>query len=603
MRLRRKSVDLPYGDYFMITMNIADSFGGLTSAMLERSRVFADVAGVPTTIITVDPQPTYGHVQQRLIDERRISSNVKIVNFHEELRSRPGPPTAPLLDAISGPDVTLEVDENGAPFCQTQLDPGSRLPHRLIYTRPDGRVYLEEQRKHDEAGNRTDRTFVRYFPDGPTQYANAGKLYRAWFDEIKGDRFTVLIVDSKFAAIHFRSYERPDVYKFHVLHGYHAIDAGHPITGRLTSQRRPVLMAQECWDGIITLTDSNRRDLEMRFGPSNNRFVVSNIVQRSPKYPPFRRRSRTRGVMIARLAPVKNIPRAMRIIKLAHAQDPRIGLDIYGGGPDEDKLRKLRSSMGLDDVVFFHGPTPHASRHFDRAAFTLITSNSEMQPLVLMEAMGRGCPPIALDIRYGPADILRHGITGFLIPNLSEKWAAHSVIRVVNRGMRARLVSHMTWHSSRNFSAGAALAQWSRAIAAARRQRSERVLFSALQAGQALATGHGTASSLRIPLEVGLTQGSMANLHFDLVWITRETGCTHLLPGVYDDGDVTVSEPFPTSKFLDEHTEPTDAYLQVSGANVAHRLRISISSDAPEWTIDGRSSYRTVNGNLSIKVS
>lgn len=315
--------------------------------MLERARIFSEVACVPTTTLTVDAQPMYRRVKQRLVDESRLSSKVNIVNLHEELRSRPSPPRTPSIETATGPDFEMNVDDNGSPFCRTLLDPTSRLTHRLINTRTAGSIYLEERRNHDETGNRTDRTSIRYTPDGETEHRNAGELYRACFDEIRGRQLTILIVDSKFSPIHFSSYEHPDVYKFHVLHGYLPIDAGHPSTGQMTSQRRAVLNAQECWDGIITLRDSNRLDHEKRFGPSNNRFNESNIVQRSQKYPLFSRRSRTRGVVNARLTPVKNVLRAMRIMKLPHQQDPRIKLDIYGRGPDEARLTKLKISMRL----------------------------------------------------------------------------------------------------------------------------------------------------------------------------------------------------------------------------------------------------------------
>jgi poly(glycerol-phosphate) alpha-glucosyltransferase len=31
--------------------------------------------------------------------------------------------------------------------------------------------------------------------------------------------------------------------------------------------------------------------------------------------------------------------------------------------------------------------------------------------------MGRGCIPISYDIPYGPADIITHGVDGYLVPN------------------------------------------------------------------------------------------------------------------------------------------------------------------------------------------
>lgn len=598
---RNRPPSLPGGDYYMITMHIADSFGGLTAAMLERARVFADVAKVPTTVITVDPRPTYAFVKQRLIDEGRITASVAMVNFHEELRARPSHPEGLRLAPQPADLDVWEYDDDGLPFCHTEVDPESGLATRLTYTRPDGSVYLEEFRGHNDAGKRTSRRFIRHDQSGATPYPEAGSLYRAWFDEIKNARPTYLIVDSKFSAIHFGTYERPDTYKFHVLHGYHAVAAGHPLTGALTPQRRPFLTTQERWDGVVTLTESNRKDLQERFGPADNRFVVTNIVPRSPKFPSFSRRSRTRGVMVARLAPVKNIPKAMRIIQLAHQKDPRITLDIYGGGPDADELKALRTSMGLDGVVTFHGPTPQAASHFDTAAFTLLTSHSEMQPLVLMEAMGRGCPAIALDIRYGPRDLIQHGVTGFLVPGASEKWAARSVLRAVNHRFRARLVSRMAWRRSRDFDVNAALHQWVTAIHAAQRHRPNRILFKTLRLRDATCAGQSETASLDVPVDVELSEGRLSELSFGLVWVDRVSGESTFCPGLLQDGVVSVAKPLPTAALARAGTDPLDAYLQISGHNVARRNRVPIAEQAPRWHHEGRISYRTVNGFLSLK--
>ncbi|MGP5396830.1 glycosyltransferase [Arthrobacter rhombi] len=601
MPIRHGSPTLPRGNYFMITMQIAESFGGLTAAMLERARVFSDVAQVPTTVVTVDPRPTYAPVQQRLIDEGRITPSVNMLNFHEELRSRTGDPKARRLDPNAAGEGTWELDDGGFPFCLTREEPHTGLVTTLTYTRADGSIYLEEFREHDVSGKRTSRRFIRHEATGTTPYPEAGSLYRAWFDEVKGEGPSYVIVDSKFSAIHFGPYERPDTYKFHVLHGYHAVDAGHPLTGALTRQRRPFLTTQERWDGVVTLTDRNRQDLEERFGPANNRFVVTNIVPRVPRYPAFSKRSTTRGVMVARLAPVKDIPRAMRIIKKVHQQDPRVTLDIYGGGPDAEALEDLRTSMGLDGVVNFHGPTPQAAQHFDTAAFTLLTSRSEMQPLVLMEAMGRGCPAIALDIRYGPKDLIKHGITGFLIPGSSEKWAAHSVLRAMNNRLRARLVSRMAWRQSNAFGVDAALHQWATAFNSARRQSSGRILFNTLLLLEAKQSGQGRTASLRIPLDMELSRGIASGLEFSLVWVDRESGESSAAPGNLHEGEVIVECPLPTADLARNSTEPLDAYLQIQGNNVARRLRVPLPEQGSIWRHEGRVSYRTVNGFLSFK--
>ncbi|MBB2996795.1 hypothetical protein [Paeniglutamicibacter cryotolerans] len=90
-----RKTTLPTGHYYMVTLQISDSFGGLTSALLERARVFADVAGVPTTILTVEARPSYQQVKARLIEEGHITESVRMLNFHEDIRSRGIAPEAP----------------------------------------------------------------------------------------------------------------------------------------------------------------------------------------------------------------------------------------------------------------------------------------------------------------------------------------------------------------------------------------------------------------------------------------------------------------------------------------------------------------------------
>ncbi|WP_221184786.1 glycosyltransferase family protein [Paeniglutamicibacter cryotolerans] len=203
------------------------------------------------------------------------------------------------------------------------------MAEQIFFTRADGTVYLIEHRDHDREGTRTGRRFTRFAESGSSDYPNAGSMYRTWFDEVRTQGPSYLILDSKFSAIHFTDYQNDDVLKFHVVHVEHV---GNPVTGTLIKSRGLFLLRQDRWDGVICLTDRNRADLSARFGPANNRFVISNIVPRQRSLPAWSRRSRTRGVMVARMSEVKDIPMVLRIIKQAHEHFPSVTLDIYGGG-------------------------------------------------------------------------------------------------------------------------------------------------------------------------------------------------------------------------------------------------------------------------------
>ena len=592
---------LPDGDYYMVTMQIADSFGGLTAAMLERAKTFVEIGEVPTTILTFDPRPSYDPVRERMLAEGRLTKRVRILNMHESMRALPAAASAPMLTVDGTVAGDWVLDDAGHPFSYTMVDPASGQPATISFTSPDGAVYLHEEREYNTKGGRISRIFTRYTDTQEIRYANASELYRAWFDEIRAERPTYLIVDSKYSATHFAHYERADTYKFHIQHGYHSVAAGHAIAAPLTPQRRPVLTRQERWDGMILLTERNKEDLDARFGATNNRFVVSNIVERLNALPAYGMRDHKRGVMIARLSPVKDIPLAMRIMKRVHAEDPEVTLDIYGGGPDLDKLLERRSKLGLDSVVTFHGNTPGAAQHFDKAAFTLLTSQSEMQPLVVMEAMGRGCPTIAHDIRYGPRDMIRDGISGFVVPPHDEALAAEKVLHLTSQRFSARRMSKQAWRQAKEFGHVAALGQWAAAIEAAASNRAQRILATDLQVGPVTPHEDRLALTLRMPVSTELHLGSEEDLAYEFLWMNRTSGSQHRIKASRDGDTVTVPDAWPYALDPSENDDPWDAYLQIAGQNLSRRVRVPIETDHSALQFNGRTSYRTVNGFWSLR--
>lgn len=592
---------LPDGDYYMVTMQIADSFGGLTAAMLERARVFAEMAQVPTWILTVDPRPSYKDVREKMIAEGRITSRVTLLNLHEDFRTSPVSESTPKLSPTELTVGEWTFDSNGSPFSYSVDEQIHNLPASISYTNAQGYVYLHEERTYSAAGNRNGRTFTRYDAAGTTSYANAGALYRAWFDEIRRNRTSYLIVDSKYSATHFATYDAADTYKFHVLHGFHAVAAGNAIAAPLTPPRKPVLVSQERWDGIIALTERNKQDLDLRFGRTNNRFVVSNIVERSERFPSSRLRSRKNGVMVARLAPVKGIPLALKIMKRANKLDPEITLDIYGGGPELESLLALRHELGLDHVVTFHGAVEGAAKFFETAAFTLLTSKSEMQPLVLMEAMGRGCPSVAHDIRYGPRDLISDGHNGFVVSPGDANNAANKIVALTKNRFRAKRISKNAWTDAEKFGAHGALRQWAETIQQAAKNRTHRIVPDVLAVGPIEFTEQNLHVSAELSIETTFKDGNLADLEYALVWMNRTSGTQQLIPGVRQKNLLTFANVLPVDIDPLENDEPLDAYIQISGRNLSRRLRVPIESDHSEIQFNGRSSYRTVNGYWSLR--
>ncbi|NKX52811.1 glycosyltransferase, partial [Arthrobacter deserti] len=188
-----------------------------------------------------------------------------------------------------------------------------------------------------------------------------------------------------------------------VMHNSHVAAGNDPFQGKIGEGRKTAVEQTWAWDGIVFLTRKNRQDFEDRFGKATYLFTVPNPAARAAELPEFAARTRIRGVMVCRLEKQKNVAHAIEVMALVHASLPECVLDIYGTGSLRDELQAKVDELHLTDVVRFRGHAPNAARAFETARFSLLTSRNEGQGLVLMESLGRGCPPVSYDIRYGPS--------------------------------------------------------------------------------------------------------------------------------------------------------------------------------------------------------
>ena len=111
-------------------------------------------------------------------------------------------------------------------------------------------------------------------------------------------------------------------------------------------------------------------------------------------------------------------------------------------------------AVGIDNVEQLY-----AREELAAASFVLLTGSSEGSPLVLVEAMAAGCIPIAIDVPYGPADLIRDRVNGFLIPSAD----AITELRSLTPSRRAAM-RRAAQRTARQYSDIAAVRRWSRAL-------------------------------------------------------------------------------------------------------------------------------------------
>lgn len=415
---------LPEGYHCAVTWGIPFDYGGMTSAMLRRSRAFVSEGGQHVDILTFDHQMDYPDIACELEMSGEIIPGMKLRNLWDELRYLPD---AELAAATSGPRVKgeyrpIDPEQGAGEFFVGELrrrvryDAKGEVVLQIDYLRADGSVYAADRRDLNEPGTEGGRLVSLCTSDGMqvASWNQMWPLYLFWLDLVVAGRETFMIVDSKSTANFITRYRRPNVITMHLVHNSHMAAGQVPPHGQLSSVRRYAFERLSSFDAVVFLTAAQKKDVNDVYGALESTSVVPNSTE-LVKFDPDEKREAGIGVMLASLNGRKRVQHAIKAIGIARDTGAECDLTIFGDGPDRSRLERLVGESGLSSSVHLPGFSETARQHLWAASFTLLTSTTEGLPLVLLEAMSGGCLPIAYDIPYGPADLIEDGVNGFLV--------------------------------------------------------------------------------------------------------------------------------------------------------------------------------------------
>ena len=131
------------------------------------------------------------------------------------------------------------------------------------------------------------------------------------------------------------------------------------------------------------------------------------------KYPVERKKYSL--ITASRLATEKHVDWLVEAVAKAKKQIPELTLDIYGKGPEEDKLKELIEKHSCQDSIRLCGQQNLEEVYKNYEAY-ISGSTSEGFGLTLMEAVGSGLPIIGFDVRYGNQTFIDDAENGYKIP-------------------------------------------------------------------------------------------------------------------------------------------------------------------------------------------
>lgn len=481
-------VHFPTGRQFALTWGIPDDFGGMTSALLHRSRAIARLTGKHVDLLTFDARPDYPAVERGLRDRGELSDGVSLINLWDWFRENDiATDAAGTLDLVKHPFTPLAEDttfvstwRGDHELSRARMDGAATL--QVDYYREDGSLLASDRRDVDATGSAGKRSVVLCDRAGVPirSWSGVWAFYRYWLDALRQREPSFMIVDSKPVAAFMATYKRKRAVVVHVVHSSHLAEEDTE-SARLKASRRPVFENLDGYDAVVLLTQRQKADVEKLAGVRDNVVVIGN----GRELPSIRReepRGVADGIMLASLTTRKRVDHAVRAVARAAAVHPEVTLDVYGDGPDRDRVAATIAE--LDAPVRLRGHVPDARELLGQASFLLLTSTSEGLPLVLVEAMAVGCIPIAYDIPYGPADVIRDGRNGFLVPGGDTEGVARAIQRLIE--LSPRQVARMRRHARREaqqFSDLAITRLWNRELRAAAARKATAWAAEQRQAG------------------------------------------------------------------------------------------------------------------------
>ncbi len=410
----RAQVRLPAGRHFTLTWGIPDDFGGMTSALLHRSRAFVRLGGRPVDLLTFDARPDYPEVERTLRERGELIDGLTLINIWDWFRENDLPTDAPgtlnlekhQFAPLGSEKTYVSTWRDDHELTRSRVDGESVL--QVDYFREDGSLLASDLR--DGASGRS--VVLCDWSGTPIRsWGSVWALYRFWLDELRQREPSFMIVDSKPVAAFLATYKRKRAVVLHVVHSSHLAEEDTD-SARLKASRAPVFQNLDGYDSVVLLTQRQRVDVERLLGARDNIAVIGNgrVLPPAAKEEP---RPVGNGIMLASLTTRKRVDHAVIAVSRAAMGHPELTLDVYGDGPDRERVAATVAE--LDAPVRLRGHVPDARELLGTASFLLLTSTSEGLPLVLVEAMAVGCIPIAYDIPYGPADVIRTGRNGFLV--------------------------------------------------------------------------------------------------------------------------------------------------------------------------------------------
>lgn len=193
--------------------------------------------------------------------------------------------------------------------------------------------------------------------------------------------------------------------------------------------KQQLLRAISRFDRIVVMTDLEREDWKQKDKVISIPNMLVHYPEKITKVHPYRR-----VISVGRYAYQKGYDMLLDAWKIVGERHPDWKLDIYGsldgGNGEYEQLQNQIEMLDLQTVSLCRATTDIYSSYLE-SDFYVSSSRFESFGLVLVEAMACGLPVVGFRNLYGPAYIIKDGLTGIQVPPLETQQLAEAICQMI----------------------------------------------------------------------------------------------------------------------------------------------------------------------------
>lgn len=429
---------------YFIVKELYPKAGGMTKSIYDRANFLSQHFNV--TILVVNFQLHMERIHDDLIKSGKLDEKVKIKNIFIDLRNSNTKKGQKIIFDYESLLYQLDklphhiVDNNIRVFNQLGIysnyiayhNNGSlhfidfmnnldchRLDKRYVFTKEDGELLSldmmqDGQKVQQVIYNRQQQPILNLWHKNHKVYrvfdmrtntlidTNMDNIINSWLNSfIKCD--DVVFIDSHFSD-NSKYMNNIKCHKVGFIHSHQDY-----------CNDTQFLKKFHDFDKFVFLTHNQRND----FLHINENIYEKSVVIPHPAYNQSNTNivRKNKIITISRLVHNKPIEQAIRAFANISDKFPEYVYEIYGIGPDEEKLKKLIQDLNMHNKIILKGYTNSSLDLFSESQLSISLTKYEGYGLSILESLSSNCPVITSNVKYGPSEMIIDGVNGHLVNN------------------------------------------------------------------------------------------------------------------------------------------------------------------------------------------